>query len=176
MQASFPHNILQPVSPIGLMVPVTAGLALATKVRTVRSGWPSIGSATAAPRRRRPTKGLNFAAVQKLPAIFIIQNNQVALGTRVDQHHLGGNLNALPASYGVQGWAFDGNNVLDAYAATQLAVDVIHDGEAPSCWWPIPSEWAVTPRTMSAKRAILSRRSFSIIGAGEIPSGFTKNI
>lgn len=126
----FAHHVLQPVSPIGLMVPVTAGLALAAKVRNHNSiviNWIGDGSTKAAATH----EGLNFAAVQKLPAIFIIQNNQVALGTRVDQHHLGGNLNALPASYGVQGWAFDGNNVLDAYAATQLAVDVIHDGEGP---------------------------------------------
>jgi hypothetical protein len=29
-------------------------------------------------------EGVNFAAVQRLPAIFIIQNNQVALGTRLE--------------------------------------------------------------------------------------------
>jgi len=126
----FGHHVLQPVSPIGLMVPVTAGLALAAKVRNQKSiviNWIGDGSTKAAATH----EGLNFAAVQRLPAIFIIQNNQVALGTRVDQHHLGGNLSALPAAYGVDGWTFDGNNVLDAHAATKLAVDRIHDRGGP---------------------------------------------
>ncbi len=126
----FRHHVLQPVSPIGLMVPVTAGLALAAKIRgqpAIALNWIGDGSTKAAATH----EGLNFAAVQRLPAIFIIQNNKVALGTRVDQHHLGGNLNALPAAYGVAGWTFDGNNVLDAYAATQLAVDLIRDSEGP---------------------------------------------
>lgn len=127
---SFPHNILQPVSPIGLMVPVTAGLALATKVRGevgVALNWIGDGSTKAAATH----EGLNFAAVQGLPVIFIIQNNQVALGTRVEQNHLGGDLAALPAAYGMSGGAFDGNHVLDAYAATQLAVERCRAGRGP---------------------------------------------
>src|SRR5213076_2329241 len=59
-------------------------------------------------------EGTNFAAVQKVPAIFILQNNQVALGTRLDQHHLPGHFKDWPAQYGSWGAGFDGNNVLDA--------------------------------------------------------------
>src|ERR1051326_3839850 len=57
-------------------------------------------------------EGTNFAAVQKVPAIFILQNNQVALGTRLDQHHLPGHFKDWPAQYGIWGAEFDGNNVL----------------------------------------------------------------
>src|SRR5207247_229188 len=72
------------------------------------------------------------AAVQKLPAIFIIQNNQVALGTRLDQHHLPGNFDDWAASYGIPGAAFDGNNVLDAYAATNRAAERCRRGGGPA--------------------------------------------
>ena len=126
----FQHHVLQPVSPIGLMVPVTAGLALAAKIRghpSIAINWIGDGSTKAAATH----EGLNFAAVQRLPVIFIIQNNQVALGTRVSQHHLGGNMSALPGAYGMPGWTFDGNNVLDAYAATQLAVETIRRDGGP---------------------------------------------
>jgi TPP-dependent pyruvate/acetoin dehydrogenase alpha subunit len=76
--------------------------------------------------------GLNFAAVQKVPAILIIQNNQVALGTRLDQHHAAGSFADWPAGYGVRGGVFDGNNVLDAYAATKLAAAWCRAGEGPA--------------------------------------------
>jgi TPP-dependent pyruvate/acetoin dehydrogenase alpha subunit len=74
---------------------------------------------------------LNFSAVQRLPVVFIVQNNQVALGTRVSKHRLPGDFSELPAAYGCAGWSFDGNNVLDAWAATRLAADRCRRGEGP---------------------------------------------
>ena len=76
-------------------------------------------------------EGFNFAAVRKAPVIYILQNNQVALGTRLDQHHLAANFDDWPQAYGVSGGSFDGNNVLDAYAATRVAVNLCLAGEGP---------------------------------------------
>src|SRR4029077_16045638 len=67
-----------------------------------------------------------------LPVIFIVQNNQVALGTRLEQHHLAHDFRDWAASYGILGAAFDGNNVLDAYAATKLAADRCRRGDGPA--------------------------------------------
>jgi len=127
---SFAHHVLQPVSPVGVMVPVSAGIALAARVRGQRSvvmNWLGDGSAKAGPAH----EGLNFAAVQRLPVIYVLQNNQVALGTRLEQHHAGGGFAEWPKAYGVAGWSFDGNNVLDAYAAAVLAVERCRKGEGP---------------------------------------------
>ncbi|HUL03287.1 MAG TPA: thiamine pyrophosphate-dependent dehydrogenase E1 component subunit alpha [Gemmatimonadales bacterium] len=123
-------GVLQPVSHVGDMVPVIAGIALAFKVRgepRVALTWVGDGSTKTAAAH----EGTNFAAVQRLPAVFIIQNNQVALGTRLEQHHLPPDFRDWPASYGMWGAAFDGNNVLDAYAATALAVERCRRGEGP---------------------------------------------
>src|SRR5258708_32062816 len=62
--------------------------------------------------------------------IVIIQNNKVALGTRLDQYHRG-SFSDWPAGYGIEGSTFDGNNVLDAYAATKLAAAACRDGRGP---------------------------------------------
>src|SRR5258708_43660 len=75
---------------------------------------------------------MNFAAVQRLPAIFVIQNNHVALGTRFEQHQLTGNFDDWAASYGMWGARCDGNNVLDAFAATRLAAERCRAGEGPA--------------------------------------------
>src|SRR4029077_220482 len=124
------QGVLQPISHVGDMVPVTTGIALTFKIRReprVALTWVGDGSTKTAAAH----EGTNFAAVQKLPANFIIQNNRVALGTRLEQHHLPGNFNDWAASYGIPGAAFDGNNVLDAYAATKLAAERCRLGGGP---------------------------------------------
>ncbi len=82
---SFSHGVLQPISHVGDMVPVVAGIALTFKMKgepRVALTWVGDGSTKTATAH----EGTNFAAVQKVPAIFIIENNQVALGTRLAQH------------------------------------------------------------------------------------------
>jgi TPP-dependent pyruvate/acetoin dehydrogenase alpha subunit len=124
------RGVLQPISPVGDMVPVVAGIALTFKLRgedRVALTWVGDGATKTAAAH----EGMNFAAVQKVPAIFILQNNQVALGTRLEAHHLPRDFHDWPASYGMFGATFDGNNVLDAYAATRLAAARCRRGEGP---------------------------------------------
>ena len=127
-------GVLPPISHVGDMVPVITGIALSFKVRgqdRVAMTWIGDGSTKTGVAH----EGLNFAAVQRVPAIFIIQNNQVALGTRLDQHHASAgttNFADWPAAYGVWGGVFDGNNVLDAYAVAALAVERCRRGEGPA--------------------------------------------
>ena len=128
---AFSRGVLQPISHVGDMVPVITGVALTFKLRGERRvalTWVGDGSTKTAAAH----EGTNLAAVQRVPAIFIIQNNQVALGTRLDQHHLPGSFTDWPASYGIWGAEFDGNNGLDAYAATRLAADRCRAGNGPA--------------------------------------------
>lgn len=128
---SLRQGVLQPISHVGDMVPVIAGVALTFKMKReprVALTWVGDGSTKSAAAH----EGTNFAAVQHLPAILIVQNNQVALGTRIDQHHLPGTFREWAASYGVWGLVFDGNNVLDAWAATRLAADRCRAGQGPA--------------------------------------------
>ncbi|HEV8264185.1 MAG TPA: thiamine pyrophosphate-dependent dehydrogenase E1 component subunit alpha [Gemmatimonadales bacterium] len=128
---SIRHGVLQPISHVGDMVPVVAGMALTFKMKgqpRVALTWVGDGSTKTAAAH----EGTNFAAVQKLPAIFIVENNQVALGTRLEQHHVPGDFREWAASYGIWGAQFDGNNVLDAYAATRLAAERCRAGQGPA--------------------------------------------
>jgi TPP-dependent pyruvate/acetoin dehydrogenase alpha subunit len=125
------RGVLQPISHVGDMVPVTSGIALTFQLRReprVALTWVGDGAANTAAAH----EGTNFAAVRRLPAIFILQNNQVALGTPLGRHHLPGQFHEWAASYGIQGAEFDGNNVLDAYAATRLAAERCRRGEGPA--------------------------------------------
>ncbi|MDH3735143.1 MAG: thiamine pyrophosphate-dependent enzyme, partial [Gemmatimonadota bacterium] len=76
-------------------------------------------------------EAFNFAATLKLPVVFVIQNNQVALGTRFDQHHAAHDFRGWGDAYGVPLLSVDGNHVLDVYAATRLAAAHCRAGEGP---------------------------------------------
>lgn len=128
---SLHHGVLQPISHVGDVVPVVAGIALSFQMKgeaRVALTWIGDGSTKTAAAH----EGTNFAAVQRVPAIFIVQNNLVALGTRLEQHHLPGTFQDWAASYGVWGLTFDGNNVLDAWAATRLAAHRCRAGNGPA--------------------------------------------
>jgi TPP-dependent pyruvate/acetoin dehydrogenase alpha subunit len=128
---SMQYGVLQPISHVGDMVPVIAGIALTFKLRReprVALTWVGDGSTKTAAAH----EGTNFAAVQHVPAIFIIENNQVALGTRLAQHHVPADFKDWAASYGVWGAVFDGNNVVDAYAATRIAAERCRKGSGPA--------------------------------------------
>lgn len=123
-------GIIQPVSHMGTSVTIVAGVALAFRNREedrVALTWVGDGSTKTAACH----EGMNLAAVLDLPAIFVIQNNQVALGTRVDRHGAG-DLHEWPAMYGIDALICDGNNVLDVYAATHVAAQRCRSGNGPA--------------------------------------------
>jgi TPP-dependent pyruvate/acetoin dehydrogenase alpha subunit len=126
---SLPDGVMAPISHVGDIVAVCNGVALNFKMRKqprVVITWVGDGSTKTGVFH----EAINFAGVQHLPCVVIIQNNQVALGTKLEQHHLG-NFADWPQGYGISGATFDGNNVLDAYAATKIAVEKARNGQGP---------------------------------------------
>lgn len=123
------QRVLPPISPVGDTIPVAAGIALSFVQRgldNVVLAWIGDGSTKTAAFH----EGVNLAAVQRLPLIVIVQNNQVALGTRLEQHSAGP-LSEWPRMYGIAGMQADGNNVLDVHAATRLAAERCRAGDGP---------------------------------------------
>lgn len=123
-------GVIQPISHMGTSVTIVAGVALSFRNRgedRVAMTWIGDGATKCAACH----EGVNLAAVQDLPVIFVLQNNQVALGTRATAHGAG-DLHAWPAMYGITGLVCDGNNVLDVYAATRIAADQCRNGNGPA--------------------------------------------
>jgi TPP-dependent pyruvate/acetoin dehydrogenase alpha subunit len=124
------HGVIQPISHVGDMVPIMAGAALAFQRRgepRVALTWIGDGST----KTSAAHEGLNLAAVLKVPAIFVIQNNQVALGTRLEKHHAG-DFREWGKMYGLPLLSADGNHVLDVFAATRIAADRARQGGGAS--------------------------------------------
>jgi len=123
-------GVIQPISHVGTNVAVMTGVALAFQQKgedRVAMTWIGDG----ATRTAACHEGMNLAAVQDLPAVFVIQNNQVALGTLLDQHGVG-DLGRWADMYGIPSWSADGNNLLDMLAATTLAVRRCREGRGPA--------------------------------------------
>ncbi len=122
-------GVIAPVSQVGALTPVFAGMALAIKQRgekAVALTWVGDG----ATKTTAFHEGMNLAAVLHVPAIYVLQNNQIALGTRFEQHQAG-SFTAWAKAYGVTGLSCAGNNVLDTYAATKLAARIARSGHGP---------------------------------------------
>jgi TPP-dependent pyruvate/acetoin dehydrogenase alpha subunit len=123
------HGVIPPISMVAALVPVFSGIGLGFKMKGlphVALTWVGDGST----RTAEFHEGANFAAVQRLPVIFVIQNNQVALGTTLEQG-VAGDLKTLHELYGCYGLSCDGNNVLDVYAAALIAVERCRLGDGP---------------------------------------------
>ena len=124
------RGVIQPISHMGTNVPVMAGVALGFVRRgedRVALTWIGDG----ATKTGECHEGLNFAAVQDLPVVFVLQNNQIALGTPLHEHGAG-DLRRWGDMYGIPTHEADGNNVLDVYSATALAVERCRRGRGPA--------------------------------------------
>jgi TPP-dependent pyruvate/acetoin dehydrogenase alpha subunit len=123
-------GVVTPISMVASLATVVNGLALGFRhhgQRRVALTWVGDG----ATKHGEAHEAFNFAAVMRLPCIFIIQNNQVALGTRLEQHHVAPDFKGWGAAYGVPLHSVDGNHVLDVYAATRLAAARCREEEGP---------------------------------------------
>ena len=125
------RGVIAPVSMLGELVPVLAGVALAANLRgekRVALTFIGDGGTSTTPFH----EGLNFAAVQKLPLLVIIENNGWAYSTPVQKQAATRDLAARAAAYGIAGVIVDGNDVLKVYEATRAAADRARRGGGPT--------------------------------------------
>jgi len=77
-------------------------------------------------------EALNFASVNNLPNVFVIQNNQYAISTKRFVQTKSKNLALKALAYGMPGILVDGNDILAMYAVTSEAVARARNGEGPT--------------------------------------------
>jgi len=86
-------------------------------------------------------EAVNFAAVFKLPVVFIIENNLYGEFTPVSKHAAVQWLSDRAVAYGIPGVTVDGNNVWEVYTATQEAVARARRGEGPTLLECLTYRW-----------------------------------
>lgn len=127
----YDRGFIGQISPLGDLIPVMAGVALTFKQRGQdRVGMVYIGDGATSTGAFH--EGVNFAAVQKLPLVVIIENNQWAYSTPSRLMTAAKAFVDKAAGYGMPGEQVDGNDMLATYAASKRAVDRARAGEGPS--------------------------------------------
>jgi len=76
-------------------------------------------------------EALNFAAVWKVPVIFIVQNNGYAISYPVKKQTVSRNIAIKSIAYGLPGIQIDGNDILAAYSAFNYSREYVLKGEGP---------------------------------------------
>ncbi len=72
----------------------------------------------------------NMAALWKLPVLYVIENNQYAMGTS-NERSCAGQLYARGQGYGIPGEQVDGMDVFTVQAAARQAMDYVRSGNGP---------------------------------------------
>jgi TPP-dependent pyruvate/acetoin dehydrogenase alpha subunit len=123
------HGVVAPISHVGSQLPVMCGLALAYQLKReprVALTWVGDGAS----RTGEVHEALNFAAVRRLPLVVVLQNNQVALGTRTHAQ-TAADYEDWMRGYGIEVRTVDGNNILDVHQAAVEAVGACRSGGGP---------------------------------------------
>ena len=126
------HSGIAPsISMLGESLPVACGVALTLKMRK-RSNIVMAPCGDGASNTGPFHEALNFASVQKLPVVFIIENNGYAYSTPTYKQFAIENLSERAKAYGIPGESVDGNDVLAVLEAVGRAVEHVRGGKGPA--------------------------------------------
>ncbi len=86
-------------------------------------------------------ESLNMASIFKLPVVWVCENNQYGLSTRIKDTLASRTIADRAAAYGMDGWTIDGNDVLEVCQTAQEAVDRARAGQGPSLIEAVTYRW-----------------------------------
>lgn len=115
---------------VGGDIPLGTGTALASKLRkddrvtAIFFGDGAVDEGTF-------HESLGFAALKKLPAVYICENNHYAINSPEAQRHSNLNIAQWAQSYTIPSWKINGNDVLEVSKRAQDAVGICREGNGP---------------------------------------------
>ena len=124
-------RLISVISMLGDMVGILAGAALAERLQgrdTVALTWVGDGATSTGAFH----EGFNFACVQKVPLVLVVENNQWAYSTPTTMQTANTRFVDRATAYGCPGVQVDGNDVVAVYEATRLAVERARQGGGPT--------------------------------------------
>ena len=125
------RRILTSGSPVATQIPHATGAALASKIRG-DGGVAIVYFGDGASSKGDFHEGLNFAAIHKLPAIFVCENNHYAISVPTSKQMAVRSVAERAVGYGMFGVSVDGTDPLAVYRVTKDAVDHARAGEGPT--------------------------------------------
>ena len=115
---------------VGAQVSLGAGLAFAHKYNN-DGGVCLAYFGDGAANQGQVYESFNMAELWKLPIIFVIENNQYAMGTSVNRASAEDQLYRRGESFRIPGLQVDGMDVLAVRGAAEVALDWVRGGKGP---------------------------------------------
>ena len=129
--ASKEHRMWGGYAIVGGHIPLAAGVALAAQYNDTDEVMISfIGDG--ATNNGYFHEAVNMSGAWKLPVVWIIENNLVAMGTRIEDSTAQTELHKRAIGYGIKdGGRVDGQDILKVYDSVKEAVDYARAGNGP---------------------------------------------
>jgi TPP-dependent pyruvate/acetoin dehydrogenase alpha subunit len=127
----YERNMVSPISMLGDLIPVLSGVALGARLqgRNVATlTWIGDGGQSTGVTY----EGINFAAVQNLGLVLVVESNLWAYSTPSDMQYKVKDLAERAIGYGIPGVIVDGTDACQVYDAVRDAVERAHRGEGAS--------------------------------------------
>ncbi|MGC2058810.1 MAG: thiamine pyrophosphate-dependent dehydrogenase E1 component subunit alpha [Candidatus Sulfotelmatobacter sp.] len=125
------RNMVSPISMLGDLIPVLSGVALGARLqgRNIAAlTWIGDGGQSTGVTY----EGINFAAVQNLGLVLVVESNLWAYSTPSEMQYRVKDLAERAIGYGIPGVIVDGTDACQVYDATHEAVDRAHRGDGPT--------------------------------------------
>ncbi len=132
------------ISHLGAQVPLIAGMLFAKRLKGTLEGCvgaTSVGDGATSTGAFH--EGLNLAAVEKLPMVVVVANNQFAYSTPNSRQFACGDLVERAKGYGIGGFSVDGTDLLSCASVVREAVRLAREGgeaangrrASAQAWW-----------------------------------------
>jgi 2-oxoisovalerate dehydrogenase E1 component alpha subunit len=129
--SSLEHHLVSVSSPVATQILHAVGIALAAKIRgTGQVAVAIMGEGSS--NQGDVHEALNFAAIHRLPFVFIVENNGYAISVPAEKEISVRDVAMRASGYGIPGVVVDGTDVLACYAAGREAVEMARAGGGPT--------------------------------------------
>ena len=115
---------------VGAQVPIGAGIAFANKYKKNKHVCFTYFGEGAA-NQGQVYEAFNMASLWKLPVVFVIENNQYAMGTSMTRASSTEEMFARGLAFNIPGKAVNGMNVLEVAKNASSAADHCRSGKGP---------------------------------------------
>ncbi len=115
---------------VGAQVPIGTGLGFANKYRD-NGNMSFVYFGDGATNQGQVYESFNMAELWRLPVVYVIENNQYAMGTSLERASAQTNLSQRGVSFNIPGEQVNGMDVEEVYAAGQRARDWVMAGKGP---------------------------------------------